>query len=65
MARIGDYAEDYHIVAPDLRGHGDSEWVKGSGYQYLDYVYDLYQLIDQNDFGPVVLVLGRFGEFLY
>jgi len=56
VARIGDYAEDYHIVAPDLRGHGDSEWVKGSGYQYLDYVYDLYQLIDQNDFGPVVLV---------
>jgi len=56
VERFRDYAEDYHIVAPDLRGHGDSEWVKGSGYQYLDYVYDLYQLIDQNDFGPVVLV---------
>ena len=54
--RIGEYAGDYHIVAPDLRGHGDSEWVTGSGYQYLDYVYDLYQLIDQNSFGPVVLV---------
>ena len=22
VARIGVYAEDYHIVAPDLRGHG-------------------------------------------
>jgi pimeloyl-ACP methyl ester carboxylesterase len=30
--------------------------VRGSGYDYLDYVYDLYQLIVQNDFGPVVLV---------
>lgn len=23
---------DYHFLAPDLRGHGDSEWVQGSGY---------------------------------
>ena len=50
------FADDYHIVAPDLRGHGDSEWVHGSGYDYLDYLYDLYQLIVQNDYGPVYLV---------
>lgn len=54
--RISSFTNNYHIVAPDLRGHGDSEWVKGSGYQYSDYIYDLYQLIDQNDFGPVTLV---------
>ena len=53
---LGHFADDYHIVAPDLRGHGDSEWVKGSGYDYLDYLYDLYQLIVQNDYGPVYLV---------
>jgi pimeloyl-ACP methyl ester carboxylesterase len=53
---LAHFVDDYHIVAPDLRGHGDSEWVRGSGYDYLDYVYDLYQLIVQNDFGPVVLV---------
>ena len=50
------FADDYHIVAPDLRGHGDSEWVNGSGYDFLDYLYDLYQLIVQNDYGPVYLV---------
>jgi len=50
------FVDDYHIVAPDLRGHGDSEWVNGSGYDFLDYLYDLYQLIVQNDYGPVCLV---------
>ena len=47
---------DYHFIAPDLRGHGDSDWVQGSGYRYLDYLYDLRQLIEQNNFGPVWLV---------
>jgi pimeloyl-ACP methyl ester carboxylesterase len=50
------FADDYHVVAPDLRGHGDSEWVRGSGYHYLDYIYDLHQLIVQADLGPVVLL---------
>ena len=50
------YTSQYRIVAPDLRGHGDSEWVKGSSYDYLDYLYDLHQLIDQAELGPVVLV---------
>ena len=50
------FVEHYRVVAPDLRGHGDSEWVKGSSYHYLDYIYDLYQLIDQAELGPVVLV---------
>ncbi|MEC8144532.1 MAG: alpha/beta hydrolase, partial [Pseudomonadota bacterium] len=47
---------DYHFIAPDLRGHGDSDWVQGSGYRYFDYLYDLLQLIEQNNFGPVWLV---------
>ena len=47
---------DYHFLAPDLRGHGDSDWVQGSGYRYFDYLYDLQQLIEQNNIGPVWLV---------
>ncbi len=39
-----DLAKDYHIVAPDLRGHGDSQWLLGGGYRMVDYVYDLAQL---------------------
>ena len=50
------FGEQYHVVAPDLRGHGDSEWVRGSSYHYLDYVYDLHQLVRQADLAPVTLV---------
>jgi len=35
----------FHIMAPDLRGHGDSEWAKGSSYSLADHVYDLSRLI--------------------
>ena len=31
----------FHVMAPDLRGHGDSDWAKGSSYSLSDYVYDL------------------------
>jgi pimeloyl-ACP methyl ester carboxylesterase len=35
----------FHILAPDLRGHGDSEWAKGSSYSLTDNVYDLSRLV--------------------
>ena len=41
--------DDYHILAPDLRGHGDSDWSKESGYSNLDYVYDIAQLVEQQE----------------
>ena len=34
-------AQHFHIIAPDLRGHGDSDWAVGSGYSMIDYVLDL------------------------
>ncbi len=36
---------DFHVIAPDLRGHGDSEWAKGSSYSLSDYVYDVTRLV--------------------
>ena len=35
----------FHIMAPDLRGHGDSDRAKGSSYSLSDYVYDLACLV--------------------
>ena len=35
----------FHVMAPDLRGHGDSEWAKGSSYSLSDNVYDLTRLM--------------------
>lgn len=40
---IGD---GYHIVAPDLRGHGDSDWAMGSSYPMADSIYDLVRLFN-------------------
>ena len=35
-----------HVIAPDLRGHGDSDWIGSGGYyHYLDYVADLDEVI--------------------
>jgi pimeloyl-ACP methyl ester carboxylesterase len=36
---------NFHVVAPDLRGHGDSDWATGSSYSLADHVYDLTCLI--------------------
>ena len=35
-----------HVIAPDLRGHGDSDWIGGGGYyHYMDYIADLDDVI--------------------
>jgi pimeloyl-ACP methyl ester carboxylesterase len=52
---------DYHVVVPDLRGHGDSEWSKGASYNNLDYVYDLAQLVEQESLQPVNIVAHSMG----
>jgi len=58
------FADRFHVVAPDLRGHGDSEWVRGSSYHHLDYVYDLDQLVRQRELAPAVVVSHSMGGTL-
>ena len=41
--------DDYHIIAPDLRGHGDSAWSASGHYTMASYIYDLAQLIHQRN----------------
>jgi pimeloyl-ACP methyl ester carboxylesterase len=55
---------DFHVVAPDLRGHGDSEWARAANYAYTDYVYDLAQLLHQQRLDPVVVVGHSMGGTL-
>jgi pimeloyl-ACP methyl ester carboxylesterase len=38
--------DDYDIYAPDLRGHGDSEWAMGSQYSLPEYTADIAMLVD-------------------
>ena len=53
--------DDYHVIALDLRGHGDSQWVLGAGYTLEDYVYDLAQLIHQKQLAPVRIIAHSLG----
>jgi pimeloyl-ACP methyl ester carboxylesterase len=52
---------DYHIIAPDLRGHGDSAWSPDGSYEIYSFVYDLAQLIHQLDLAPVSIVAHSMG----
>lgn len=51
----------YHIIAPDLRGHGDSAWAIGGGYDMAGYVYDLAQIVHQRAMGPVTIIAHSLG----
>jgi pimeloyl-ACP methyl ester carboxylesterase len=60
--------DDYHIVAPDLRGHGDSQWLIGSSYLLTDFAYDIAQLVSQKKLAPVTIIghsLGGAISLLY
>jgi pimeloyl-ACP methyl ester carboxylesterase len=48
--------QDYHVIAPDLRGHGDSQWAIGSDYPLVDYVYDVAQLVHQKKLAPLTVI---------
>ncbi len=52
---------DWHIIAPDLRGHGDSAWSPDGSYEFFSFVYDLAQLIHQLDLAPVTIVAHSMG----
>lgn len=53
--------QDWHVVAMDHRGHGDSDWVSDGNYRSNDMVYDLAQLIHQLGVGPVTIVSHSMG----
>ena len=46
-------ADQYYVIAPDLRGHGDSDWAEPLGYTIAAFVLDLTDIV-------VALELQRF-----
>jgi pimeloyl-ACP methyl ester carboxylesterase len=52
---------DWHVIAPDLRGHGDSDWSPDGDYSPTANLYDLAQLIHQLKLAPVTLVAHSYG----
>ncbi|WP_070157600.1 alpha/beta fold hydrolase [Sphingobium phenoxybenzoativorans] len=52
---------DWHIIAPDLRGHGDSAHSAEGYYGMEAMVYDLAQLIHQQSLAPLSIVAHSLG----
>ncbi|MCA9844957.1 MAG: alpha/beta hydrolase [Dehalococcoidia bacterium] len=46
----------YCVYAPDLRGHGDSEWAVGGDYSIIDYALDIHALGEHIGREPYVVV---------
>ena len=51
----------WHVIAPDLRGHGDSQWSAEGSYRMDSYIYDLAQLVHQQKLAPVTIIAHSLG----
>jgi pimeloyl-ACP methyl ester carboxylesterase len=50
------FSRDYHVIAVDLRGHGDSAWHPDGAYLVEDLVKDLEGLVEQRGLRGLVLL---------
>jgi pimeloyl-ACP methyl ester carboxylesterase len=57
----GALRRQWHVIAPDLRGHGDSQWSPDGSYTMAGYIYDLAQLIHQQRIAPVAIIAHSLG----
>ena len=55
---VDAFAGRWHVIAPDLRGFGRSEW-QPQGYWFADYVADLEALLDTFAPGEKVDLVGH------
>ena len=53
--------DDWHAIAPDLRGHGDSQWSPDGSYTMAGYIYDLAQLVHQQRLAPMTIIAHSLG----
>lgn len=49
-------ADRYCVYAPDLRGHGDSEWAIGGNYSIIDYALDIHALGETIGRPPYIII---------
>jgi pimeloyl-ACP methyl ester carboxylesterase len=50
------FSDDFRIIAPDLRGHGDSSWAPGSMYSIAEFVLDLSTLVNIIEKYPLYII---------
>ena len=49
------YSKDYHVIAVDMRGHGDSGWSAEGAYLVEDYVKDIEGMATQLGLRNIVI----------
>ena len=54
----------FHILAPDVRGHGESAWSPVGAYQYADQVGDLAALVDRLELPRFALIGTSMGGII-
>ena len=52
---------DWHVIAPDLRGHGDSAWSPDGDYSMFAFIYDFAQLVETLGYDQVSIVAHSLG----
>lgn len=52
---------DFHVIAPDLRGHGDSAFSPSGDYAMSAFLYDIAQLVHQQALAPLSIVAHSMG----
>ncbi len=52
---------DWHVIAPDLRGHGDSAWSPDGDYSPFAFVYDFAQLVQSLGYAQVSIIAHSLG----
>jgi len=57
-----DFARDHHVLAVDMRGHGDSDWSPAGAYLVEDYVKDIEELVRQLGLRRVTLLGNSTGD---
>jgi pimeloyl-ACP methyl ester carboxylesterase len=51
----GYFDDDYHVIAIDMRGHGDSHWAPDGAYTVENYTEDLANLVAALDLDSVIV----------
>ncbi|MSQ22878.1 MAG: alpha/beta hydrolase [Dehalococcoidia bacterium] len=54
----------FHVVATDVRGHGDSAWSPDGNYGYTDYANDLDGVVAEMGLRRFVLVGTSMGDII-
>src|SRR5262249_29686095 len=58
------FQDRFHVIAPDVRGHGESAWSSAGEYGYADQAGDLAALVDQLGLARFTLIGTSLGGII-